>query len=158
MFLLDGVLGVNSPVPSKGISISLEARQSFFTSELVIFIFLMCFYCLKIALVLLFNTPINEMQKGTGKSTVNCLSTVTLRIAQRASHGGTFFTGEMCVGKVFLNYAGRPINIMVFLGKTYDVSPYDSQRSHPSMDLGVKWDLCVLFVQTAVNCQDCKFV
>ena len=39
--------------------------------------------------------------------------------------------------------------IMVFLGKTYDVSPYDSQRSHPSMDLGVKWDLCVLFVQTA---------
>ena len=29
---------------------------------------------------------------------------------------------------------------MVFLGKTYDVSPYDSQRSHPSMDLGVKWD------------------
>ena len=47
---------------------------------------------------------------------------------------------------------------MVFLGKTYDVSPYDSQRSHPSMDLGVKWDLCVLFVQTAVNCQDCKFV
>ena len=49
-------------------------------------------------------------------------------------------------------------NDMVFLGKTYDVSPYDSQRSHPSMDLGVKWDLCVLFVQTAVNCQDCKFV
>ena len=47
---------------------------------------------------------------------------------------------------------------MVFLGKTYDVSPYDSQRSHPSIDLGVKWDLCVLFVQTAVNCQDCKFV
>ena len=46
----------------------------------------------------------------------------------------------------------------VFLGKTYDVSPYDSQRSHPSMDLGVEWDLCVLFVQTAVNCQDCKFV
>ena len=26
------------------------------------------------------------------------------------------------------------------------------------MDLGVKWDLCVLFVQTAVKCQDCKFV
>ena len=48
--------------------------------------------------------------------------------------------------------------LMVFLGKTYDVSPYDSQRSHPSMDLGVKWDLCVLFVQTAVKCQDCKFV
>ena len=47
---------------------------------------------------------------------------------------------------------------MVFLGKTYDVSPYDSQRSHPSMDLGVKWDLCVLFVQTTVKCQDCKFV
>ena len=47
---------------------------------------------------------------------------------------------------------------MVFFGKTYDVSPYDSQRSHPSMDLGVKWDLCVLFVQTAVKCQDCKFV
>ena len=44
---------------------------------------------------------------------------------------------------------------MVFLGKTYDVSPYDSQRSHPSMDLGVEWDLCVLFVQTGVNCQDC---
>ena len=35
----------------------------------------------------------------------------------------------------------------VFLGKTYDVSPYDSQRSYPLMDLGVKWDLCVLFVQ-----------
>ena len=46
---------------------------------------------------------------------------------------------------------------MVFLGKTY-VSPYNSQRSHPSMDLGVKWDLCVLFVQTVVKCQDCKFV
>ena len=45
-----------------------------------------------------------------------------------------------------------------YFGKTYDVSPYDSQRSHPSMDLGVEWDLCVLFVQTAVNCQDCKFV
>ena len=40
------------------------------------------------------------------------------------------------------------------LGKMYDVSQYDSQRSHPSMDLGVKWE----FVQTAVNCQDCKFV
>ena len=38
---------------------------------------------------------------------------------------------------------------MVFLGKTYDVSPYDSQRSHPSMNLGVKLD-SVLFVQTAV--------
>jgi hypothetical protein len=37
-------------------------------------------------------------------------------------------------------------------------SPYDSQRSHPSMDLGVKWDLCVLFVQTTVKSQDCKFV
>ena len=49
-------------------------------------------------------------------------------------------------------------NVMVFWGKTYDVSPYDSQRSHPSMDLGVTWDLCVLFVQTGVNCQDCKFV
>ena len=24
----------------------------------------------------------------------------------------------------------------------------------PSMDLGVEWDLCVLFVQTAVKCQD----
>ena len=47
---------------------------------------------------------------------------------------------------------------IVFLGKTYDVSPYDSQRSHPLMNLGVKWDLCVLFVQTAVKCQDCKFV
>ena len=34
--------------------------------------------------------------------------------------------------------------VVVFLGKTYDVSPYDSQRSHPLMDLGVKWDLCVL--------------
>ena len=40
----------------------------------------------------------------------------------------------------------------------YDVSPYDSQRSHPLMNLGGKWDLCVLFVQTAVKCQDCKFV
>ena len=39
----------------------------------------------------------------------------------------------------------------VFFGKTYDVSPYDSQRSYPSMNLGVKWDLCVLFEQTAVN-------
>ena len=47
---------------------------------------------------------------------------------------------------------------MVFLEKTCDVSTYDSQRSNPSMDLGVKWNLCVLFVQTAVNCQDCKFV
>ena len=47
---------------------------------------------------------------------------------------------------------------MIFWGETYDVSPYDSQRSHPSMNLGVKWDLCVLFVQTAVKCQDCKFV
>ena len=28
----------------------------------------------------------------------------------------------------------------------------------PSIDLGVKWDLCVLFLQTAVKCQDCKFV
>ena len=46
----------------------------------------------------------------------------------------------------------------VFWGKTYDVSQYDKQRSHPSMNLGVKWDLCVLFVQTAVKCQDCKFV
>ena len=44
------------------------------------------------------------------------------------------------------------------MGKTYDVSPYDSQRSHPSMNLGVKWDMCVLFVQTAAKCQDCKFV
>ena len=40
------------------------------------------------------------------------------------------------------------------LGKTYDVSQYNSQRSHPSMNLGVKWDLCVLLVQTAVKCQD----
>ena len=40
---------------------------------------------------------------------------------------------------------------MVFLGKKYDVSPYDSQRSHTSMDLGVKWDLSVLFVQTDVK-------
>ena len=46
----------------------------------------------------------------------------------------------------------------VFWVKTYDVSPYDSQRSHPLMNLGVKWDLCVLFVKTAVKCQDCKFV
>ena len=30
--------------------------------------------------------------------------------------------------------------VMVFLGKTYDVSPYDSQRSHPLFDLGVKWN------------------
>ena len=48
--------------------------------------------------------------------------------------------------------------IGIFGKNTYDVSPYDSQRSHSSMDLGVKWDLCVLFVQTAVKCQDCKFV
>ena len=40
--------------------------------------------------------------------------------------------------------------VTVILGKTYDVSPYDSQRSHPLMNLGVKWDLCILFVQTAV--------
>ena len=57
-----------------------------------------------------------------------------------------------------LNSISRWSSTVVFLGKTYDVSPYDSQRSHPSMDLGVKWDLCVLFVQTAVKCQDCKFV
>ena len=31
-------------------------------------------------------------------------------------------------------------------------------HKHPSMNLGVKWDLYVLFVQTAVKCQDCKFV
>ena len=37
---------------------------------------------------------------------------------------------------------------MVFWGKTYDVSPYDSQRLHPSMNLDVQWDLCVQFVQT----------
>ena len=37
----------------------------------------------------------------------------------------------------------------VFWVKTYDVCPYDSQRSHPSMTLVVKRDLCVLFVQ---NC------
>ena len=43
------------------------------------------------------------------------------------------------------------------MGKTY-VSQYDSQRSHPLIDLGVKLDLCVLFVQTAMKCQDCKFV
>ena len=36
---------------------------------------------------------------------------------------------------------------MIFLGKTYDLSPYDSQ----SLNLGVKLDLCVLFVQTAVK-------
>ena len=40
---------------------------------------------------------------------------------------------------------------MVFWGKTYDVSPNDSQRSHPSMNLGVKLDLCDLFVHTAVK-------
>ena len=28
--------------------------------------------------------------------------------------------------------------LMILLEKTYYVSPYDSQRSHPSMDLGVK--------------------
>ena len=44
------------------------------------------------------------------------------------------------------------------LGKTYNVSPYESQRSHPSINLGVKLDLCVLFVLTAVRCQDCKLV
>ena len=37
------------------------------------------------------------------------------------------------------------------LGKTYDVSPYDSQRSHPSISLGVMLDFCVLFVQSAVK-------
>ena len=47
---------------------------------------------------------------------------------------------------------------MVILGKTYDVSPYDSQRSHPSMNVGVKWDLHALFVQTAVKSQDGNFV
>ena len=41
--------------------------------------------------------------------------------------------------------------MMIFWGKTYDVSPYDSQRSHPSMNLGVKLDLCVPVVQTAVE-------
>ena len=42
-------------------------------------------------------------------------------------------------------------DMIIFSGKTYDVAPYDSQRSHPSMDLGVKLDLRVLFVQTAVK-------
>ena len=46
---------------------------------------------------------------------------------------------------------------MVFLVKTYDVSPYDSQRSHPSMDLGEVGFVCPV-VQTAVKCQDCKIV
>ena len=41
----------------------------------------------------------------------------------------------------------------VFWGKIHDVSQCHSQRSHPSMNLGVKWDLCVLFVRTAVKCQ-----
>ena len=50
------------------------------------------------------------------------------------------------------------IIMIIFWGKTYDVSPYDSQRSHPSMNLGVELDLCVLFVQTVVKCQACKFV
>ena len=57
-----------------------------------------------------------------------------------------------------LLFYGQKYNFLsVFLGKTY-VSPCDSQRLHSSMNLGVKWDLCVLFVQTAVKCQDCKFV
>ena len=30
---------------------------------------------------------------------------------------------------------------MIFLGETYDLSPYDSQMSHSSMNLGVKLDL-----------------
>ena len=29
--------------------------------------------------------------------------------------------------------------MMIFLGKTYDVYPNDSQRSHPLMNLGVSW-------------------
>lgn len=64
------------------------------------------------------------------------------------------------LSSTFINrYFGEKVMFLVVLGKTYDVSPYDSKRSHPSMDLGVKWDFrCVLFAQTAVNCQDCKFV
>ena len=52
---------------------------------------------------------------------------------------------------VILNYMhaeGKNNLKMIFLAKIYDVSPYDSQRSHPLMNLGVKWDLCVLFVQS----------
>ena len=56
------------------------------------------------------------------------------------------------------SFVKRAFQNMVFWGKTYDVSPYDSQWLHPSMNLDVQWDLCVLFLQTAVKCQDCKFV
>ena len=42
----------------------------------------------------------------------------------------------------------RQVFSKVFLGKTYDVSPYDSQRSHPSINLGVKLDLCPV----CINC------
>ena len=38
--------------------------------------------------------------------------------------------------------------LLTFLVKTYDKTPDDSQRSHPSMNLGVKLDLCIPFVQT----------
>ena len=36
---------------------------------------------------------------------------------------------------------------MIFQGKTYNVYPYDSQRSHPSVNLGVKLDLCITCFQ-----------
>ena len=40
---------------------------------------------------------------------------------------------------------------MILWGETYDISPYDLQRSHPSINLDVKLDLCVPFVKTAVK-------
>ena len=43
---------------------------------------------------------------------------------------------------------------MIFRRKTYDASPYDTQRSHHSVNLGVKLDLCVPFVQIAVRMSD----
>ena len=59
------------------------------------------------------------------------------------------------IQKILLKYSSYPIlslcinDIHGILGKTYDVSPYDSQQSHSSMNSGVKLDLCVLFVQNA---------
>ena len=38
----------------------------------------------------------------------------------------------------------------------YDVSPYESQKSQTSASLGVKLDLCILFVQTALRSQSYK--
>ena len=47
---------------------------------------------------------------------------------------------------------------MIFWGKTYDVSPYDSQRSHISINLMISWTSLSHLYKLLWNCQDCKFV